>query len=1104
MADEAVVDFVARAKQKQQVDDFVARAKGGAAPAAAPDPKDTRFEIGPTGEKVPYTGSMSQDEFDRLQNTNRLQNERNAAHPEVGGIGVDPLKSFLEGSGVGPAIHEAVNSKKPGWESSIAGATNAVTAALSAPLTAPANIAHEIAPAIVKPLDWASRQLDTGAQAWGWLAKGAPDAPTRLPAGAPRPELPVNQAVRAAGNLVVPAVLGAEAMRFGGAGLKALGKTPGGKAFTAGMARGRAPAVEATVPPVGPTEYGMPRTRMVGPSSATEFKPGEPIRLQPSEFATPEQIAKLRAETSLAQHGDEVPMQMSGRRPGPSITPEEAQQLRAETRAAESPEGLVPAERGFKPNMPIESGQSDAGVQFDENGLVRTRTFRGRGMRGESGALALPDPGKIGEFIGRMDRRFGGGETPPSEVGVPPAPSFSPDRPGAVPLPLDRSVEQLKRHGPAGEALSNDLQNVDARMRQIRGQVGEPLDQARAKLSLRERTSAQKNLSGWANRSIPTPEWAAPLVDAWRETAGRARDVTNASGSMVVPTEGPARLIGHNPDYFPTTPTPEAVMGLKAENGSGPLTTEFTEANPGKKNPFVREPTDTEAMVRRKNEAVEGFFAGTERAHEFNWPESMQKPNKLDVADNYLHRMAQNAAEHEVFKYRYETKAGDTVKTEGRLRQHFDAIGDRPVQGARAGAADAEFQTLRILGRQGVDAYGPGKWNAFVKGFNKWEGLYTTASKLGLSVSHVFTRGGHLPLFMAEVGPEVAAKALSRVATKYGEVKASAQRSGAFRPGETEMLRSGVETPQSPGKVYRALNATTRVVTAVPDAISKFVQLAAAEAAPEHMANIQKGLAKGGKAANFAERQMGRLDLAPEDMMAIRSGEISPLLRDKFAQRLADYVNLSASPADRPAFMGNPKLAWLGRFKDVHAAATRAFLDTAIAELRHGNPKPLGIMIAGAVALYSAKHELQKLMGRQEDPDEKGLIEAAKDKDTWGVVKYLAKATASVGTAGALGAPLEAPFGTRNQLSQLGQREALPPIAGSIANFTEQLANAATRKTARDYAAQGRSVPIYKQAGREQVPTTRGDAWERALWDFVTKEFPQVTRDAKAVQNWTQ
>ncbi len=62
----------------------------------------------------------------------------------------------------------------------------------------------------------------------------------------------------------------------------------------------------------------------------------------------------------------------------------------------------------------------------------------------------------------------------------------------------------------------------------------------------------------------------------------------------------------------------------------------------------------------------------------------------------------------------------------------------------------------------------------------------------------------------------------------------------------------------------------------------------------------------------------------------------------------------------------------------------------------------------------------------------------------------------------------------------------------------EQLANAAYRKTAGEYAAQGRNAPIYKD-GRPQAPEGRDDAIWRAALDLAKKEFPQITRDVQAV-----
>lgn len=669
---------------------------------------------------------------------------------------------------------------------------------------------------------------------------------------------------------------------------------------------------------------------------------------------------------------------------------------------------------------------------------------------------------------------------PPSLAGPPRArsifdnPSPESGRGNFSPNFIDRSVEQLKdptEFGPGGEALSNDIQDVQARTRQIRATDAAPFDKAVESLSPFRRKEANASLQAWAEGTKPIPAWANRLVEGFRAAWENYRNTLNKAGVRIVDSEGNVREIAPG-RKFPTRPKPESVAALKAENGSGPLTDEFMAANPGKENPFARVESDKPSVVQRKRSAIESFYAGTERAHEYNWPESMQVPNKLDTATYYFDRAAQNAAEHETFGYRYETKNGETIKTEGRLREHLNAIGDRPTVGARTAADRAESIALSILGRNPADSYGPGWKEAAIRGFNKAEGIYSTASKLGFSPVHIFTRASHWPIFVGEVGPAVAGRTIARMVTEFKNAKEAARAKGVLRPGVDEMVRMGEEdSTRFPGRFERGVRVATKVATYLPNKMSQAVEIAAANAADAHIANIQRGLAEGGRSADWATRRMQVLDLAPGDMSAIRSGEISPLLRDKVAQRLADYVNFSADRGNKPAFMSNPRQAWLWRFKGVPLSATRAFLETGIREAGHGNFGPLAGIVASSIALYAGKEGVNKALGRKPDPHAQGLLDSVAKGDAVGAVKNIVKATAIAGTAGTLGEAAAPLVDTGSTLVNSAERIFFPPMFSTVGEGLKRM----------DYAIQ------HKGGDKSRFR-------QEQFWKYMAGEYPQIAK----------
>ncbi len=803
------------------------------------------------------------------------------------------------------------------------------------------------------------------------------------------------------------------------------------------------------------------------------------------------------------------------------------------------PEDLPPYRASLQP-----IGSTDAGAtgtvarEAQPTGASMIRDALQEGLRRQSDAAAPKGGAPMSPPV----------EPPPAGGELPqPGPPLGKQRGGLTPAWLDTSIEHLKQgdeYGPAGASLSNDLHDVMAGKRTIVGEVGTPLEKSFEALDRQQRGEAQADLDRWKSGEIPTPEWARPLVDASRVAMREIANHENSAGVRIQENgitaedmagrrtpewavrngEKPGTfditrpVPNDNPSYVPGGGTPEYKAAILAENRPGwkgptPLTDEWmaTGENAAKENPFKpREGESAPEFHKRTQSQMESFFAGDERAHNYDWPRSAQIPNKVDLFRNRIARGAQNAAEQRVFEYRRpDAGGGFTVgKDEGRLAQHFSDIRDLAMrddpritqQEASAAAESAKTLALRNLGRNPADTYGPGGGSKFVKGWNKWEAVYTTLSKLGLSIPHIFTRSGHALDLAARVGPKLASKSLYDAATGYASMRESGMRAGSIEPGMNEIVRSGVvDEPRTGGRVYNALQSTTRVMTAPANAVTKFISVAAHGASEGHLANIQEALGEGGRKAAWAERAMQTLDLSPGDMQAIRDGNVSPLLRDKFAQSLVDKVSLKAGTGEKPAVMTNPKWASFWRFKGVHAAATREFLDVSVREAAHGNVAPLATVVAGSVGLAMAKNQLLQSLGLVSSADDKGLLAKFAQGDVAGMLKYVAKATATQGATGNIAPLADASWAGQDNKSRLYEeatRTAIPPWMNSVGNLVKQIVLSGDRKTVKDYAAQGREAPDVP--GREAAPSTRMGARMRAGRDLAAEELPQMSRIVKA------
>lgn len=772
------------------------------------------------------------------------------------------------------------------------------------------------------------------------------------------------------------------------------------------------------VTPSGPTEYGMSPTKILGKGlPGIEVKSRGPITLQPSEFASPEELAQLRAEESLARHGGEVPADQSGPRANTPIEKPNieayGQELPGNTQGGPQklpltgtpvppdpvqPEGYGQELRGNiggPERLPL-TGEPQVETPLEDRtggyGMSESRV-QGRGMRRggrggqQSGQAFLPeDPlGKIGEFLGKSVGQVagkaaskvlpdfegvGGSSTPPGG-GEP-----SSGAPGASGGP-SRSARALRTNVGATGILHElaDMKSPTGAGRELSERVNRALRSGEFNQATWERQTYDpgwKNLSSGAKKflahqgheavsNLDNPEFQMP-DDARAFLEGeRSQAMQGAEKNLLVEDAGKLRPSNIEPrKYAPGVLTDEAKALYEAKD---PATIQaWEQANPGR---------NYEAWLADKQKAASTTQSGTAGRYEsdwlkpvnknalpceVNWPEQHLEQNLYMLDKSYIPRMARYQAQME--------------------HLGVSDVGAEKYTGPRGQGRMGKL--LKTLKGEGLDAE---RAEHLVRdAFNRSYDKPTVGSKAANLINAV--RSGWF--FTKNIN---ALHHLSQGGLMAGELASRPSGFGALaqkvlsepRPWKwyKEGVQSGVldkmfrDNPQLQGMDFtenwsgktkaigRALQTAATGQYSFVQGVTKTMMYAVSENA---MKSLGHDLAKTGDAAAGALHFLSdEIHMSPEQINEIRSGDVSPETLKSFQRLFVGNTTGSALPGFEASWLHRqgfiPKLAG---FAQRGALAT---MDTTlrgpIEEAVNGRPARLLTTIAGA---YTTAYALDKAL----------------------------------------------------------------------------------------------------------------------------------------------
>lgn len=835
--------------------------------------------------------------------------------------------------------------------------------------------------------------------------------------------------------------------------LFALGKA--GEAVEGGIGALRGPRM-------GPTDITALRQRaplpeVRGPATEPPIPPPAPV-----------EGAMLRARPGVIRQPRALPEISSAERPGVLVNEggvAGAGELTPAERAAYEAQGVPPPRGNISAEgRPLGQQPLGAGERLIERPGVRPQmpgTTRESAPPPAMGENAPPTPS------------LGAQQVPPGEPVAPRAEATLgaglPSVPEAKGGRFNRNIESFRNQFGAGgqkmsDALGEITKNADAQY----GDLDANPSRAYDRLKIGQRSAARQNLDLWVSGKEPTPSWAQGLVDAIRASNKRQPEVyENPAGVRITEKGGTVRPVpSNNPNYVPGGGTPESITAIIAENAPGhtgptPLTDAWMKVNT--ENPWT--PQAQKARVgpaRRDVSHIESFFPGAERAHEFNWPREMQLADKMELFRQRWRRGARNAAEHKRFDYRYTTKSGETIKTEGKFR---DIINEIEREYDTKAATVAENRALRILGRDPT-----GSMSEPLRKLQNVEGVLTTGSKLIGSVVQIPQQLSQLGNQFIEGGIGPVAEGTAKAAMSPFESIRTAKAKGRMQP-DAFLHAMDLTQEGAAGVPMRLARAAVKVGQAPQQAIDAFSRAAASEGAQTMYDKVQAAYQRGGVAnriigrdASWADRQLLRLDLSMADRQAIKGGTATPEQFNRFAQAWTRYTNNEAGIPEMPRIVGelgsDPRLAWARRFMSWSMGQGRFFKESVVQEAAHGNVAPLARFVAATIivneAIQAARRGQGAIVGREQVGSE-SIIPAIANRDGEAVKKY---ATSALTQSGMLGVW----SGLARTAS--GGRPVLPPAITDLVR--------------------GVGAAIDTVKGDKEL----GDIW----WPVLEKAFPQVNR----------
>lgn len=701
------------------------------------------------------------------------------------------------------------------------------------------------------------------------------------------------------------AELGTAALQM--AALHTVGKT-GGR-FVRGFNKSRASALPAEPKIVGPTEYGMGPTRILGEQPKPMAAPREPVILKPQE--------------GLVSEGD-------------------IRQLRAETRAAQGDAAGTDIHNFPKRSVsePVEPTPETRPELFDEMGLRRTRTFR-PGERGSFGFGArdrpMPMPGDVAENLGAwVGEKLPGKGRIPTTLG---------DLPKVVRGgPFKSTLDQIGEYGKHGQELRFRAIDADVDARSDFGRLSQPLLDAWKKLSSREREVMETQGESVAKREVPLTPAQEAFVAEWHKAHGEANRINVESGIRVndeATGRRTVRVLGEK--FFPHQLKPEILEGLVAEDPA--LVAEFARLNGSQGGPFGA-PMEARAGLARWREAhLKPTNPGTEMPRQFRYPAEWLNQNFLDAAMSYLERSTRSAAENRHFKYA-DPKTGELLNAgQGEYGNLLAELGKEYGGGAAEGV-DRMFQS--IMGRDPNSRVQHNRWWHKAQ---RLEGNFTAGAKLGGSLVSMLNQTSQLPNLASFVGTRNTLRGLKGFAEAPRESWRTARVEGAAPRLNSYSGTAGLDLPSRVGSLgRRAVDATTKGV-AFMDGVFRTV---ASEASGAFAESLGRQLREGGSAAETARRVLDGMGMRPEEIARLHLGEATPRDMVKLRQRTVVRSQIEANRGELPSYAGNPNAQTFLRLKKFGIGQTRYYLQHVLGEARHGNFKPLANAVAWSLAVGEA------------------------------------------------------------------------------------------------------------------------------------------------------
>lgn len=519
---------------------------------------------------------------------------------------------------------------------------------------------------------------------------------------------------------------------------------------------------------------------------------------------------------------------------------------------------------------------------------------------------------------------------------------------------------KLRKYGPDGDRLYRGTQDVERISQKNENNFLMDEQNAWDKVPRAERPQFERDLRGIVEgRKAPASEAQGEYVAWWRKAATDVADIANDSGVRIVDENGVRKVPSGWQQFFPQILKPEIVQRLRS--GDPEITARFLKENVGDGKAFETRADADEALKSYRNPQLKSFHPGTELPRKVHWPDEWVMESGRKAVRSYATRAIQNAAEHKVWRFRdAETGKLRGHGGEGDLGDALAAIHDEHGQG---GAAEAKAVTLRILRRNPEDW---GKGGRAWRNVNAVEGAFH-AARMYTNPKTWIAQGSQFPLLAAEVGPEIAAKALGRVLKNPRAAYERGARGGAYRP--VTQFSSTIGFDSDPvGRAGEAAAGLSNKMLAPMGLHDAFQRSIAVEAANDYGPKLTEALQKGGKSEAWARRRMTAMDLSDEQQTRFAENKANADDMDKLRHELVKITQGEASTGERLPPAANPQLHTLFRGKNFNISQARNTWRVAGTELANGNVKPAVTLLVGAVIVGEG---LAGMKGAMFGPDPK-------------------------------------------------------------------------------------------------------------------------------------